>query len=124
MCVDWKQKLCNICIRPTHKGHQLTPIKLLVQEKYSKLQDLNNDVQKNKIPRVRNTLQATEQSVKKIKQGIYANIKATVNLGDYLKELIDISTSETVSELEEVERKINKQLDQFKADSEAVIKQL
>ena len=93
LCDDCKQKVCDICVRSTHKEHKLTLITLLVQEKYSKLQDLNNEIQENEIPRVRNTLQAAEQSVKKIKQGIHANIKAVVKQADYLKELIDISTS-------------------------------
>ena len=124
MCKDCKQKACNTCVSSTHKGHDLIGIKLIVQEKYNKLQDLNNDIQKNKIPRVRNTLQAAQQKVGKVKQGIHANIKTVVKHGDYLKELIDISTAETVSELEEIEIKITKELDQFQADSETVIKRL
>ena len=119
-CEDCKQKICNTCVCTTHKGHNLTEIKLLAQQKYNKLQDLNNDIQKNKIPRVRNTLQAADKNVKKIKEGINANIKAAVKQGENLKELIDISTAETISELEEIKTNITKQLDKFKVDSDTV----
>ena len=124
VCEDCKQKICNTCVSTTHKGHNLIGIKLLAQQKYEKLQDLNTDIQKNKIPRVRSKLQAAEQSVNKIKQGINTNINTAVTQGEHLKELIDISTAETVSELEAVKAKITQQLDQFEADSEAVIKRL
>ena len=124
LCEDCKQKICNTCVSTTHKGHNLIDIKLLAQQKYSKLQDLNTDIHKNKIPRVRSKLQAAEQSVKKIKQGINSNITAAETQGEHLKGLIDKFTVETVSELEAIKTKITKQLDQFRADSENVIKRL
>ena len=124
LCEDCKQKICITCASTLHKGHNLIGIKLLAQQKLNKMQDLNNDIQKNKIPRVKNTLQAAEQSVEKMYHEINVNIKTVVTQGEHLKELVDKSTAKTVFELEFIKIKIIKQLIQFKADSETAIKRL
>ena len=95
-----------------------------MQEKYNKLQGLSNDIRENNIPRVKNKLQSAQQSATRFKQDIQSHIKTVLQQSEYLKELIERSTSETVSQLEDVEKEITKQHNQFKSDSETVIQLL
>ena len=124
ICEGCKEKACETCISTTHRGHNLIAIKLIVQEKVNKLEESNNDIQKNRIPQIRSKLQVAKESVEKIKKDIQTHIKNAIKQGEFLKELIDVSTSETVSEMENIEKQIEKKLDTFESDSENIIKQL
>ena len=104
MCEDCKKKACITCVSTTHKGHNLIGIKLLVQEKYNKLQDLKDEIKEIRIHEVRKRLLAAEQHVKKLKCGIQDSIQSAVKQGEYLKELVKIYTAATVYDLKEIEQ--------------------
>lgn len=124
MCENCKEKACNTCVSTIHKGHNLIGINLIVQEKYNRLQDINTDIREIKIPRIRGKLQAAETKVKDTLKKIRSNIETVEEHGQHLKERIDKSTGEIVSELIDLEQKITNQLDEFKYDSESVINRL
>ena len=124
MCEDCKQKACDWCISTTHKGHNLIGMKLIVQDKYQRIQELSADIRESKIPRIKKSYQAAEESVKKISDEIHTCIKTAETHGNYLKELIDKYTVETVSGLKNIEVKITTQLDTFKSECDSLIKLL
>ena len=125
MCKDCDETLvCSTCISTSHIGHKVIAIRIILQEKFNKLQDLNTAIQDIKIPHMQRKIETTENEVKEAKKGIRVLKKNVIDHGLYLKELIDISTSETVSELEDTENKITKEFDQFKLDCERWINRL
>ena len=119
ICEDCNEKACDSCVSSIHKGHNLIGIKLIVQDKYKQLQDRITEIQESKIPRIKKIFLTAESKVKKITNGIRTNIKNAEDHGQYLKELIDKSTSEIVSELKELEQKITYQLDMFKSECDS-----
>ena len=123
VCVDCKDKplVCKIGISTTHRGHEFIAISLLVQEKYNALQDLSINVRDIKIPEVKRKVKAADDTVKEIKLGIQTQIQKVEAHGEYLKELISISTTETVSELNKLSLKITKEFKKFKSDSDDII---
>lgn len=124
MCENCTEKACDSCVSTTHRGHNLIAIKDIAQEKYNKLQDLNNDIWTTVLPRIKIRYKTAQISVKKITDGIRLNIKSVKGHGQHLKELIEKSTTETVSELEDLEKETTKQLDRFKEDTETVTRRL
>ena len=124
LCEDCKQKACISCVSTTHKGHNLHGMKLVVQEKYKNLQELTAAIQETKIPRIRKSYQAAQESVKKLTDTIRTNILTAKEHGNYLKEHIDKSTAETVSELKALELNITSQLNTFQSECDSIIKRL
>ena len=123
MCEDCKEKICITCASTTHKGHSLIGIKLLVKEKYNRLQDLAKEVQETKIPKIKENLHHAEETVKDIQKGIHSQIEKVIDNGKELKALIDKSTASNVSELKEYEKEVTQKLDKFIAESESAIKE-
>ena len=125
VCKDCNETLvCSACISTTHSGHKVVAIRLIVQEKFNRLQDLNTAIQDTKIPQILKKIETAENETKEAKQGIRFLKKNVIDHGNYLKELIEISTTETVSELSDIENKITRDFEQFKRDSEICIKLL
>ena len=126
VCVDCKDKplVCKIDISTTHSGHKFVAISLLVQEKYNSLQDLSTDTRDIKIPKVKSKLQAADATVKEITSKIQTQIQNVEDHGEYLKELINISTAETVSELKKISLKITKEFKKLESESDDLIRKL
>ena len=125
VCKDCDETLvCINCISTKHCGHKVVAIQLLVQEKFNFLQDLNTETKETKIPRLSKIVKDAEITVKELQQGIQLHIKEAEDHGEYLKELIDESTAETVSELKQIKKKILKEFDKFKSESANVIEKL
>ena len=125
VCKDCNETLvCIHCVSTTHVGHQLIAVNLLVQENFNFLQYWNIYTEETKIPRLSRRVEKLETAVKEIQQGIQVHIKKVQDHGEYLKELVEKSTTETVFELKEIEKKILQQFDKFKYDSDKAIKHL
>ena len=125
VCKDCNETLvCVHCVSTTHLGHQLTAVNLLVQDHFNYLQDWNVDTEETKIPRLSRRVEEAEVTVKEFQQGIQLHIKKVHEHGEHLKGLIEKSTSETVAELKKIEKKILKQFEKFKSESDNAIRQL
>ena len=116
--------VCLYCVSSEHSGHTFIAIRLLVQEKFNYLQNLETETKDTKIPKLLKRVEDAETTVKELQQGIQHSIKKAEDHGKYLKELIDETTAETVSELKEIEKKILKQFEAFKFDNANAIKQM
>ena len=125
LCKDCNEKLvCMNCISTTHSGHNVVAIHLLEQGKFNHLQDLNTETRETKIPRISKNVEIANSNVKELQQIIQIEIKKVEDHGEYLKELVNKSTAETVSDLKEIERKILEQFKKFKLESSLAIEQL
>ena len=125
VCKDCNDTLvCLHCVSTTHIGHQLIAVNLLVQDHLNFLQDWNIDTEETNIPRLSKRVDDAEVTIKEFQQGIQIHIGKVKDHGEYLKEIVEKSTNETVSELKDMEEKILQQFDKFKSDSVQERKQL
>ena len=124
-CTDCNEILiCNTCVSTTHLGHKVVALHLVVQTKFTKLQDLNTDISESRIPHIRSKIALADEKIQKIHKDLDINIRRAEKHGEYMKKLIDSSTSEIVSELNKNASEITEQLDRFKLESQNLIKKL
>ena len=125
LCKDCNETLvCTTCISSTHSGHKVVAIRLIIQEKFTHLKDLTTEIQSTKIPQIETNIKQADEAMKQTQLNLQDQIKKIEDHGKYLKELIVKSTTETVSHFKDIERKITKQFETFKSNSENTIKQL
>ena len=125
VCKDCQEKLvCSSCISTTHFGHKVIAINLIVQEKFNNLQDLSTEARDVKIPRIKSRIKEANKTGKAIQICISDHIENVEEQGEFLKRLIETSTSQTVSALKGIYRKITTELNTFVSDSENVITKL
>ena len=125
VCNDCQETLvCMSCISTTHSGHKVVAIHLLIKEKFNFLQDFRTEAKDTKIPKISKRLQEADSAVKHFIQGIQQHITKVEDRGEYLKQLIDKSTYETIYKLEEIKNKIANLFEKFEHNSTKAIKLL
>ena len=125
ICFDCNEILvCNSCIYKQHRRHDVVPISAIVNDVFPKLKESNTEISECKIPQIKSSVEDADAEVKKIYKELDVHIKNAEERGEFLKYLIDKSTSEIVLSLRSITEKLSKQFEKFKTDSNTLMKKL
>ena len=70
LCEDCDIPVCDVCISTDHKRHSVISLKIAVEGKYNFIQDFDNNVRSEKIPRIKTEVKSAECSVQEMKRKI------------------------------------------------------
>ena len=125
VCYDCEEILvCNKCISTEHRRHDVVAINILVEDVFPKLQDQNKEITEKRVPKIKSNVEDVGFKVKRIQNELEIHTQNAVDRGEYLKCLIDTSTSQIVCELREHATKIITQFDDFCLKSNRLLRKL
>ena len=115
-CAD--TPVCSLCITTDHKGHKFTDLDSLAQAKYNFIQDFNNEIKTQIIPKIENNLQHADVSMGTFEQSIAVDIDRVEGQRNYLKKKIDSVADKNISDLKDICKRYQTLVQQFKSATE------
>lgn len=118
LCEDCDETICDMCVSSCHQRHLITPIALVAQSKFNFIQDFNNQVKSDIIPKINDEMKTAQDAVLNMER---TATRSTVEVNEQRRLLhakIDIIADQIISKMNSLVQIGSKTFDKFRLNSE------